>query len=161
MRFGFYLPTRGPTAEPEALTTLAQQAELRGFHSVMIADHIVIPAKIESAYPYTVSGAFLSEAEALEQLALMSFIGARTTALRLVASVMVLPHRNPIVTAKSLATIDVLTGGRVTVGVGVGWMREEFEALHAADFDARGAVSDEYLEIFKKCWTQDEPSHQG
>ena len=81
----------------------------------------------------------------------MSYVAALDNDPRLVTSVMILPHRNPVMTAKMLATIDVLSKGRVTVGVGVGWLREEFEALHAADFDKRGAVSNEYLEIFKKC----------
>ncbi|NKC15840.1 MAG: TIGR03619 family F420-dependent LLM class oxidoreductase [Gammaproteobacteria bacterium] len=161
MRFGFYLPTRGPLARPGQLTDMAMSAERCGFHSAVIADHVVIPGNVASSYPYTVSGAFVGEDEALEQLSLMSYIGAKTERLRLVASVMVLPQRNPVVTAKMLATINVLTGGRVTVGVGVGWMREEFEALHAPDFAARGAVSDEYLEIFKRLWTEEQPSFQG
>ena len=91
----------------------------------------------------------------------MAFIAGKTRALRLISSVMILPHRNPVVTAKMLATIDVLSKGRVTVGVGVGWLREEFEALGAASFDRRGAVSDEYLRIFKILWTQDPASFRG
>ena len=161
MRYGFYLPTRGPTARAGALTAMVEMGERLGFHSVMIADHVVIPAQVESAYPYTVSGAFVGEDEALEQLALMSYVAAKTERLRLVTSVMILPHRNPIVTAKTLATIDVLSGGRVTVGVGVGWMREEFEVLDAPDFDQRGPISDEFLQIFKKLWTESLPSHNG
>ena len=114
----------------------------------MIADHIVFPSVVTSKYPYTVSGIFPGEGDALEQLALMAFIAGKTERLRLVTSVMILPYRNPVATAKTLATIDVLSRGRVTVGVGVGWLREEFAALGAADFDRRGAVSDEYLRIF-------------
>lgn len=154
MRYGFYLPTRGPQATPKALTTLVQRAEALGFQSVVVADHIVLPVKLESKYPYTVTGAFPSDGDALEQLALTSFVAAKTERLRIITSVMILPHRNPVVTAKSLATIDVLSGGRLTVGVGVGWLREEFAALDAPDFDRRGAVSDEYLRIFKAMWTE-------
>ena len=161
MRFGFYLPTRGPGTDPDSITSLVQHGERVGFASVMIADHIVIPASIQSSYPYTVSGGFLSEEEAFDQLSLMSYVAAKTERLRMVSSVMILPHRNPVVTAKMLATIDVLSKGRVTVGVGVGWMREEFEALHAPDFDKRGAVSNEYIEIFKKLWTEDVVTHEG
>ncbi len=91
----------------------------------------------------------------------MAFIAGKTASLRLVASVMILPHRNPVVTAKMLATIDVLSQGRVTVGVGVGWLREEFEALQAPDFSRRGAVSNEYLQIFKALWTQDPATFAG
>jgi probable F420-dependent oxidoreductase len=127
----------------------------------MIADHVVFPVTIDSKYPYTVTGAFPGGGDALEQLALMAFVAGKTRSLRLVSSVMILPHRNPVVTAKMLATIDVLSRGRVTVGVGVGWMREEFRALGAPDFDRRGAVSDEYLRIFKTLWTQNPASFQG
>ena len=161
MRYGFYLPTRGQTASPEALETLATRAEEWGFSSVMIADHIVFPVTIKSKYPYTVSGAFPGQGDALEQLSLMAFVAGKTRSLRLISSVMILPYRNPVVTAKMLATIDVLSRGRVTVGVGVGWLREEFEALGAPDFDRRGAVSDEYLRIFKALWTQDPASYHG
>jgi probable F420-dependent oxidoreductase len=161
MRYGFYLPTRGPTATPEALEALVQRAEALGFSSVMIADHVVFPVTIASKYPYTVTGAFPGGGDALEQLALMAFVAAKTRTLRLVTSVMILPHRNPVVTAKALATIDVLSNGRVTVGVGVGWLREEFQALGAPDFDRRGAVSDEYLRIFKTLWTECPASFAG
>ena len=161
MRYGFYLPTRGDTATPEALATLVARGEALGFHAAMIADHIVFPEVIASKYPYTVTGDFPGEGDALEQLTMMAFIAAKTERLRLVTSVMVLPHRNPVVTAKMLATIDVLSNGRVTVGVGVGWMREEFEALKTPDFDRRGAVSNEYIEIFKKLWTKAPVEHSG
>jgi len=161
MRYGFYLPTRGQTASPEALETLVARAEAWGFSSVVIADHIVFPVTIESRYPYTVSGAFPGQGDALEQLSLMAFVAGKSRSLRLISSVMILPHRNPVVTAKMLATIDVLSRGRVTVGVGVGWLREEFLALGAPDFDRRGAVSDEYLRIFKALWTQDPVSYHG
>ena len=161
MRYGFYLPTRGRTATPDALETLVRRGEALGFHSVMIADHIVFPTEIKSRYPYTVDGAFPGQGDALEQLALMAFVAGKTTTLRLVTSVMILPYRHPVATAKTLATIDVLSNGRVTVGVGVGWLREEFEALGALDFDRRGAVSDEYIRIFKTLWTQSPASFDG
>jgi probable F420-dependent oxidoreductase len=161
VRFGFYLPTRGATAAPEAIETLVERGESLGFSSVVIADHIVFPVTIKSKYPYTVSGAFPGHGDALEQLSLMAFVAGKSRRLRLISSVMILPHRNPVVTAKMLATIDVLSGGRVTVGVGVGWLREEFQALSAPDFDRRGAVGDEYLRIFKTLWTQDPASFRG
>jgi probable F420-dependent oxidoreductase len=161
VRYGFYLPTRGATATPEALEALVTRGEALGFSSVVIADHIVFPVTIRSRYPYTVSGAFPGQGDALEQLSLMAFLAGKSRTLRLISSVMILPHRNPVVTAKMLATIDVLSGGRVTVGVGVGWLREEFQALGAPDFDRRGAVSDEYLRIFKALWTQDPASYHG
>jgi probable F420-dependent oxidoreductase len=161
VRYGFYLPTRGGCATPDALETIVQRGEALGFHSVMIADHVVFPTAIASKYPYTVSGAFPGGGDALEQLTLMAFVAGRTRTLRLVTSVMILPYRNPVVTAKMLATIDVLSRGRVTVGVGVGWLREEFEALDSPDFERRGAAGDEYLRIFKTLWTQDPASFTG
>jgi probable F420-dependent oxidoreductase len=161
MKFGFYLPTRGHTATPEALETLVTRGEALGFHAVMIADHVVFPTEVRSKYPYTVSGAFPGHGDALEQLTLMAFLAGITERLRLVTSVMILPYRNPVLAAKMLATVDVLSRGRVTVGVGVGWLREEFEALHTPDFDHRGAVSNEYLQIFKTLWTQDPADFAG
>jgi hypothetical protein len=150
MDFGFYLPTRGQTATPEALEALVTHGEALGFRSVMIADHVVFPTEVRSHYPYTVSGAFPGHGDALEQLTSLAFLAGMTERLRLVTSVMILPYRNPVLTAKMLATVDVLSRGRVTVGVGVGWLREEFEALHTPDFAQRGAVSNEYLQIFKR-----------
>jgi probable F420-dependent oxidoreductase len=138
-----------------------QRGESLGFSSVMIADHVVFPVTINSKYPYTVTGAFPGQGDALEQLTLMAFIAAKTRTLRLVSSVMIVPHRNPVVTAKMLATIDVLSRGRVTVGVGVGWLREEFQALGAPDFDRRGSVSDEYIRIMKTLWTECPASFAG
>jgi probable F420-dependent oxidoreductase len=161
MRYGFYVPTRGHTATPDAIEALVARGEALGFSSAMIADHIVFPAKVNSKYPYTKDGRFPGQGDALEQLTLMAFVAARTSRVRLVTSVMILPYRNPVFTAKALATIDVFSRGRVTVGVGVGWLREEFEALDAPDFDRRGAVSDEYLKIFKTLWTTSPASFAG
>ena len=161
MRYGFYLPTRGATATPEALDALVRRGEALGFASVMIADHVVFPATIRSKYPYTIDGSFPGQGDALEQLALTAFVAGRTSSLRLVTSVMILPYRNPVSTAKALATIDVLSGGRLTVGVGVGWLREEFEALGSPPFERRGAVSDEWLRIMKTLWTESPASFLG
>jgi probable F420-dependent oxidoreductase len=161
MRYGFYLPTRGRSATPEALQTLVMRGEALGFHSVVIADHVVFPVRIASKYPYTVSGVFPGEGDTLEQLTLTAFVAAHTRRLRLVTSVMILPHRPPVLAAKMLATLDVLSAGRLTVGVGVGWLREEFEALGAPDFDRRGAASDEILTIFKRLWTGEPARFSG
>ena len=161
MRYGFYLPTRGGCAVPEAIEAILARGEALGFSSTMIADHIVFPTQIASKYPYTVSGEFPGGGDALDQLTLLAFAAGRTRTLRLVTSVMILPYRNPVLTAKMLATIDVLSRGRVTVGAGVGWLREEFEALGAPDFDRRGSVSDEWIRIFKTLWTQSPASFEG
>ncbi len=161
MRYGFYLPTRGPTSDPDSLVAMVAEAERLAFDSTVIADHIVFPVAVESSYPYTVGGEFPGEAEALEQLSLMAFIAGRTSSLRLITSVMIVPHRNPVLAAKMLATIDVLSKGRVTVGIGVGWMREEIEALGCREFAQRGALTDEYLQIFKALWTEEPARFEG
>ena len=99
--------------------------------------------------------------ECLEQLTTTMAIASITNRLRLLTSVMVLPHRSPVLTAKILATIDVLSGGRLDVGCGVGWMKEEFEAIGAPNFSERGAVGSEYLHAFKELWTSSDPSFEG
>ena len=161
MRFGFYLPTRGPLATRRDIKAYLSTAEEVGFSSVAVADHIVVPTAIESAYPYTVKGNFLSKGDAMEQLSLMAFVAAASETLRIISSVMIVPHRNPILVAKAIATSDVLSEGRMTIGVGVGWMAEEFAALDAPDFKKRGAVTDEYIRIWKKLWTGEAVSHEG
>ncbi len=161
MRYGFYLPTRGELASRAAIAALARTGEAAGFHSAMVADHVVFPVASRSTYPYTVSGEHPSHGDALEQAAILAFVAGITDRLRLVSSVLILPYRNPVLTAKMLATIDVLSDGRLTVGVGVGWLEEEFIALRADDFARRGAVSDEYLQIFRKLWTESPASHAG
>ncbi len=161
MRYGFYLPTRGPLANRQDLSKILDTAERLGFASTMVADHIILPTKIESPYPYTVAGNFVSESECFEQLSMMAFVAGRTEKLRIVSSVMIVPHRNPVFNAKALATIDVLSGGRVTVGIGVGWLAEEFKALGTAPFKDRGAVTDEYIDIFRRLWTGKPVAYQG
>ena len=163
MKYGFYLPSNGPCATAENLITIARRGEELGFHCMVAGDHVIIPRTITSPYPYTVGGQFPASAsgEYLEQLTLLSFLAGATERIRLVPSVMVLPHRNPILAAKMLATLDVLSHGRITVGVGVGWLKEEFEALALPTFAVRGAVSDEYLRVFKVLWTSDNPSFEG
>ena len=163
MDYGFGLPTRGPLAKPEALITLAQRGEELGFRYLGVSDHIVIPKDIASRYPYSETGEFPTGAsgECLEQLTLLSFLASQTSRARLLTSVMVLPHRSPVHIAKALASIDVLSGGRLTLGCGVGWMREEFEAIGAPPYDDRGAAGDEYIRAFKELWTSDNPSFAG
>ena len=165
MRFGFYLPNSGPTAQPDSLAEIARRGDQLDFYCMVAPDHIIQPTKISSAYPYTVSGDFgggtRSEGEWPEQLTTLAFLAGITQRIRLVTSVMIVPYRNPILTAKMLATIDMLSKGRLTVGVGVGWMEEEFEALDAPPFARRGAVTDEYLRAFKELWTSDDPHFEG
>ena len=163
MRFGFNVPNRGPLARPEHLVALARLGEDLGYETLYAPDHLVIPKRVDSAYPYNATGEYpgLDAGDALEQLTLLSYLAGATRTLRLVTSVMVVPHRPPVLAAKMLTTLDVLSGGRLVVGVGVGWMKEEFEALGLPPFEERGAVSDEYIRVFKELWTSDNPSFHG
>jgi len=150
-------------AAPQNLATLARTGEELGFAIISVSDHIIIPKTINSTYPYNESGTFAGSpsGECLEQLSLLSFLVGVTSSAKLLTSVMVLPHRPPVLTAKMLATIDVLSNGRLLVGCGVGWMREEFEAIGAPSYDERGAVGDEYIRAFKELWTSDNPTFEG
>ena len=161
MRYGFYLPTRGPTATREGVLALAREGERLGLHSAMIADHIVFPVESQSPYPYTVDRKHPSAGDALETFSILGVVAGATERLRLVTSVLVLPYRNPVLTAKMVASLDVLSGGRLTLGVGTGWLKEEFEALASPDFSERGAVTDEWISIFKQLWTQSPASFDG
>src|SRR5437899_11185470 len=114
MRYGFYLPTRGQTATPEALETLVKRGESLGFASVMIADHLVFPVTSKSRYPYTVSGDFPGQGDVLDQLSLMAFVAAKTTRLRLVTSVMIVPYRNPVLTATLLSPTSSASSSETT-----------------------------------------------
>ena len=163
MKYGFDVPGYGPLATPDNLITLARRGEEMGFDIIGFSDHIVIPRSIEPVYPYGESGEYYGgpSRDYLEQLATLSFIAGQTSTSRLLTSAIVLPHRSPVLTAKMLASIDVLSKGRLIVGCGIGWMREEFEATGAPPFDERGAVSDEYIHAFKELWTSDNPEFDG
>jgi probable F420-dependent oxidoreductase len=123
----------------------------------------MVPRNLDSKYPYTGTGEFPAGASAawLEQLATTAYIAALTKKLRFVLSVMVVPHRPAVLTAKLLSTIDFLSKGRLTLGIGVGWCREEFEAIAAAPFDDRGHVTDEWMMACKELWSQDDPRFDG
>ncbi len=163
MKYGFTLPGRGQLATPERLGIIARKGEELGFDALLTGDHILVPKNIKSVYPYTEGGEFPGSpsGESMEQITLLSYIAGQTTQIRLVTSVLIVPHRNPLIAAKSLATLDVLSGGRLVVGVGVGWMREEFQALGLPPFEERGAVTDEYIRAFKVLWTEDDPHFEG
>jgi probable F420-dependent oxidoreductase len=163
MDFGCVFPNRGPMATPANLARFAEKAEALGYDTVWFSDHIVIPTEVKSFYPYNPTGQmpFNPSEPYWEPLTAMSYAAARTSRLRLGTSVLILPYRNPVVTAKMLATLDVLSNGRVTLGAGVGWMEEEFKALGLDTYPRRGAYADECIRIFRELWTKDEPSFQG
>jgi probable F420-dependent oxidoreductase len=163
MQIGFNAPTSGPLATADSLTELAVEGEAMGFDYLTFSDHIVIPTDISARYPYSETGEFPQGARAgrHEQLTEVTFVAAKTSRIRLVTSVMVVPHRPAVLTAKILATIDMLSNGRLTVGIGAGWLKEEFEAIGAPPFAERGAVTDEYVEAFRELWTSKDPRFAG
>jgi probable F420-dependent oxidoreductase len=164
MEFGLSLPGRGPLATPDSILKLATSADRLGYHALFVTDHVVLPASMaRSVYPYSSTGHLPGGAaqDYLEPLAVLAWLAHVTRKIRIGTSVLVIPYRNPVVTAKTLATIDRLSNGRVILGAGVGWLREEFEALAAPPFEARGAVTDEYLQLMRATWTTDPVRFEG
>jgi probable F420-dependent oxidoreductase len=150
-------------ATPANLVRFAEKAEALGYDTVWFSDHIIIPTEVKSFYPYDPSGRmqFNPSEPYWEPLTVLGYVAGRTSRVRLGTSVLVLPYRNPIVTAKMLATLDVLSNGRVTLGAGVGWMEEEFKAIGLDTYPRRGTYSDECIRIFRELWTKESPAFQG
>jgi len=162
MEFGCHLPVFGPAATRAGLLTFARDMEGLGYESLWASDHIVIPHTIRSRYPYSDTGRFPLAADAtfLEPLTALAMVAGVTERAKLGTTVLVLPHRHPVLAAKMLATLDHLSGGRVILGAGVGWMREEIELL-GAPFDERGAWSDEAIRIMRACWRDERTRFHG
>src|ERR1700676_410077 len=165
MDFGVVLPHIGVFAREqvvERLQTVARQAEALGYRSVWAADHIVFPTRLTSKYPYHPEGnsPFEPSDNFLEPLTVLTYIAACTTTIRLGTGVLIIPYRHPVVTAKVVATLDVLSHGRVILGAGVGWMAEEFAFLDSP-YRERGGRTDEYLQAMRALWTQPEPRFNG
>ena len=163
MKFGLHLGTRGVAARADGLRRVAQHCERLGLSHFGLSDHVIIPERTASRYPYNDSGTWPASDTGLclEQITALTWAAAATQRIRLLTSVMVLMHRPPVLAAKMLATLDVLSEGRLTLGVGVGWMAEELAVLGAPRFDRRGSASDEYIHAFRSLWTQDDPAMDG
>jgi probable F420-dependent oxidoreductase len=163
MQFGFNLPNSGALAEPELMLRIAREGEALGYDYLTVTDHVVLPDMAEPGYPYSESGAFYStdSAHRHEMLTLAAWLAGMVPRLRLVLAVLVVPHRPAVLAAKQLATIDVLSGGRLTVGIGAGWLKAEFESVVATPFAERGAVTDEYVAAFRTLWTEKKPHIAG
>lgn len=162
MKFGVFLPISGRAAGSATLTEAAREAEALGYDSVWAADRIVIPWEIKTPYPYSEEQQFIVPPDRpfLEPLSCLAFLAGRTERIILGMSVLVLPYRHPLYWAKVATTIDHLSNGRLILGVGVGWMAEEFEAL-GAQFKDRGNLSDEQLEFISVLWRQDRVRFEG
>jgi probable F420-dependent oxidoreductase len=164
MRFGVSISNRGPAATTASILATARAADQLGYDAVWLSDHVVVPEQIASQYPYGPPGSFTVEKRQnfYEALTTLAFVAGATRGVRLGTSVLVAPQREPVLTGKQLATIDALSGGRLIVGVGAGWLREEFAALATSHlFAVRGAALDECIQIWRALWTEETSSFQG
>ena len=165
MRFGVALPNYGPLATSATLGRLARHADDLGVDSIWVSDHLVAPVGVQSIYPYdrrrdAKPGDMGVIERFYEPLVTLAFLAGQTRRVRLGVSAYVLPYRNPVLTAKLVATLDDLSGGRLVLGIGTGWLREEFDAL-AVPFAARGARTDDYLDVMKALWAGGEARLSG
>lgn len=156
--YGTYIPA-------DHLATVARDAEDLGFSAISLPDHVVYPAEVGTAYPYpadptTGRTPWDETCEWLDPVAAAAVVAAVTTRLRIITGIFVLPMRDPLLVAKAFSTLGALSDGRVILGAGAGWMREEFEIL-GADFDTRGPRSDEAIEVLRKLWTGESVAHDG
>jgi probable F420-dependent oxidoreductase len=162
MRFGIIFANAGPFGEPALARALATLAEEHGFESLWTVEHTVVPSGYASEYPYSDDGKMPGgdAVSITDPLIWMAWVAAVTTRVRLGTGILILPQRNPLTLAKELATLDVLSGGRVELGIGVGWLREEFDAL-GVPFESRGARTDEYVAALRTLWREDPATFDG
>jgi probable F420-dependent oxidoreductase len=162
VRFGITFANAGPWALPEFAEVLATTAEELGFESLWTVEHVVVPEGYGSQYPYSRSGRMPGPEEAPipDPIVWLSWVAALTSTIRLATGILILPQRNPVILAKEVATLDVLSRGRVILGVGVGWLKEEFDII-GVPFEERGARTDEAIAALRALWTQDAAEHHG
>lgn len=162
MRFDLWLPTANPFATPEFLAAVCDGAEARGINRIWVGEHVVLFDEYASSYPYAADGRIPvgGETGLLEPFVTLAFMAANTSSVRLGTAMCLVPQRNPVYTAKEVASLDWLSGGRIDLGVGVGWLREEFEAL-GVPWPRRGRRTDECLELMRSLWEDDVSSYEG
>jgi probable F420-dependent oxidoreductase len=162
MECGILAANTEPFATPEGAIALASAAEAAGFDSLWTAEHALWPDGYASRYPYAVSGRMPGDSRTIlpDPIVWLTWVAAHSQTIKLATGVLIVPHRHPAVLAKEVATLDALSGGRVLLGVGVGWLREEFDAL-GIPFEDRGRRTDEYLEVMRKLWSGDSVDHTG
>jgi probable F420-dependent oxidoreductase len=154
MKLGLFSINMGPTSRPETVMSTARAAEAAGFESVWAGEHVVLPD------PQVAPSPMAPQDPALDPLIALAWAAAHTSTLRLATGIVILPQRNPVVLAKQVASLDVLSGGRLVLGVGVGYLEPEFRAI-GADFEHRGAVTDEYLDAMERLWYDAHPEFHG
>lgn len=162
MKFGIAYANILSFAGRDGLVELAQGAEAAGFESLWTVAHVIFPDAYESEYPYDPSGkmAMAPEVALPDPLVWLTWAAAVTESIHLATGILILPQRNPVILAKELATLDALSGGRLELGIGVGWLREEFDAL-GVSFERRGARTDEYVSAMRSLWDADHAEHDG
>lgn len=154
----------GRLAARDHILELAELAESSGVESLWVADHVIFPTTVASTYPYSATGAFpvdMAKEPLLEPVATMGVLVGATQRLKIGTAVLVMPYRNPVLLGRMLVTLDILSGGRMILGAGVGWLAEEFAALDARPFPARGQVTDEWIAIGKLLCQGGEVTFQG
>lgn len=154
MKFGLLFANVGAFGRPDGAAELGRICEDTGIESVWTVEHVVVPGGYESEYPYSPDGKMPGGPTVPfpDPLVWLTWVGAHTTTLRLATGILILPQRNPVVLAKEVATLDVLTAGRVTLGIGVGWLEEEFDAI-GVPFTERAARTDEYVAVMRALWS--------
>ena len=162
MKFGIAFGNIGPFATGAGAATLARSAEAAGFESVWTVEHVVWPQDYSSVYPYASEGKMPGSADnpITDPLTWLAFVAANTTSLRLATGISLLPERHPLVFAKEVATVDVMSEGRVELGIGIGWLKEEFAALDVP-WERRGPRTEEYMEVLRRMWSEDDVSFDG
>jgi probable F420-dependent oxidoreductase len=163
MKFGLMSANLMANVEGVAAGELARAAETVGFHSIWAVEHSVVPVEYTSTYPYDDGGRLFKGASQLDHsdpLIWLAFAAAVTTKIRLATGILILPQRNPLIAAKEIASLDRLSNGRLDLGIGVGWLREEFDAL-GVPFEARGARTDDYLRALRVLWSETKAEYHG
>ena len=163
MKFGLRYCNTGTYVDPAKAVELAQAGEEAGFESIWTVEHTVVPAGYGSVYPYAASGRMAGGNDAIDlpdPLIWMAYVAAATKRINLATGIVILPQHNPVVMAKQVATLDHMSGGRVLLGVGVGWLKEEFEAL-GVPFEDRGRRTDEYMQALRELWASEKPTFDG
>jgi probable F420-dependent oxidoreductase len=162
IKLGLMFANSGPFAQPEMLAHLAKTAEERGFESIWTVEHVVIPHDYQTPYPYSPSGKIPGGEDVAipDPLLPLAYAAALTSRIRLATGILILPQRHPLYVAKEVATLDVLSRGRVILGVGSGWLKEEFDAL-GLDFHQRGARTDEAIAAMRVLWHEKTSSFHG
>jgi probable F420-dependent oxidoreductase len=163
MKFGISFANVGPFSDPDAAAAFARAADEVGFESIWTVEHVVFPARMRSRYPYSADGNIPGnqlDVALPDPLIWLSYVASATTRIKLATGVLILPQRNPVVLAKELATLDHLSKGRMLLGIGVGWLAEEFDAI-GVPFRDRGRRADEYIEALRALWAHERATFDG